>query len=98
MDDIFSPRTLPLISESIFDLITEETEEQDIYEAEPDDTPWYWYTTDQRNWIAQGVTHIPYDELWWKEFTDYEGLYVESWGSSFVTNQSPVTAIYQGTL
>jgi hypothetical protein len=77
MDDIFSPRTIPFISESIFDLITEKTEikascpstfspsrsSTPVYEAEPDDTPWYWYTTDQRNWIAQGITHIVIPQL-----------------------------------
>ena len=92
MDDILELRVTPLISDAIFDILTEKPvvrihmidsfypsrSSSPIYKAEVDDTPWNWYTTDQRNWVAQGTTHIPFIESWWKEFIDYKGLFIES--------------------
>jgi len=102
MDDIFEPRVTPLISDAIFGILTEKPvvrirtinsfypsrSSSPIYEEEIDDTPWNWYTTDQRNWVAQGTIHIPFIESWWEEFIDYKGLFIESWGDDIIKTRS----------
>ena len=45
MNNIFEPRPKPLLgSESIFELLNDNFEENQDYQEKPDDTAWYWYT------------------------------------------------------
>ena len=85
----FEPREEPLIDNSIFGTLdssfslapfSSSASVYSVYESEVDDTPWYWYTNDYYQGIAQGITHIPYDLDWWTSFTDYTGEYA-NWHS-----------------
>ena len=44
MNGIFEPRLNPLISDSIFEILSDNFEEDQEYQEKPDDTTWYWYT------------------------------------------------------
>ena len=45
MNDIFEPRPESLLgSDSIFELLNDNFEENQDYQEKPDDTAWYWYT------------------------------------------------------
>ena len=43
MNDIFPPRSSPLISDSTFGILSDNFEEKQAYEEKPDDTPQCWY-------------------------------------------------------
>jgi len=104
--DIFEPTPENLPLDSLFDLFKSKAEKDtQVYEENPDSTPQCWYIRDQRNWIDIGITHIPYDKHWWKEFTTYDGIYVDFLGSYYyllpdrdtwseTSSWSQLTAIY----
>jgi len=41
MNGIFEPRLNPLISDSIFEILSDNFEEDQEYQEKPDDTTWY---------------------------------------------------------
>jgi len=104
--DIFEPcpETFPL--DSLSDLLESNVEKDNqTYKEYPNSTPQCWYIRDQRNWIDAGRTHILYNKHWWKEFTTYDGIYVDFWGSYYyllpdrdtwsdTSSWSQLTAIY----
>ena len=57
MNNIFEPRPETLaVSDSIFELLSDNFEEDQEYQEKPDDKAWYWYT-DLANYNAALYDH-----------------------------------------
>jgi len=107
MNDIFEPRPESLaVSDSIFELLSDNFEEDQEYQEKPDDKAWYWYT-DLANYNSALYEHwstkYVYELLRRPEFQFCDGsIFLEDtqgyWehGREEASNNTAVTAIFQG--
>ena len=104
MNNIFEPRSRPLISDSIFELLSDNFEEDQVYEETPNDKAWNWYT-DLANYNSALYDHWStkdiYERLKRPKFQFCDGSVIledslDYWEHERVeiSNPSAVTAIF----